>query len=159
MSSAHVPVLSLLLDAKYNILCCEFSRWWRFLRRVSVIAVSFHAEGSLFGGIFVLLGILLARLSQYWIFVPVLINSAGFALCSTLYCGIVLLYFTPSNRAGSTRFYTARLMKFSSILFSENGEGGQAWRRAGSTSIGTLGPVQISEWSPRDPLHYHIPCG
>jgi hypothetical protein len=26
-------------------------------------------------------------------------------------------------------------------------------------SIGTLDPVQISEWSPRDPLHYHIPCG
>ena len=130
----HSCQLCRFLDAKYNILCCESSRW-RFLRRVSVIAVSFHVEGSLFGGIFVLLGILLARPSQYWIFVPVLINSAGFALCPTLYCGIVLLYFTPSNRAGSTRFYTARLMKFSSILFSEYGGVGPAWKRAGSTSI------------------------
>ena len=133
-----MPVLSLLSDAKYNILCCESSRW-RFLRRVSVIAVSFHVEGSLFGGIFVLLGILLARPSQYWSLLKSLywssLNSARFALCPTSYCGIVLLYFTPSNWAGSTRFYTARLMKFSSILFSENGEVGPAWKRAGSTSI------------------------
>ena len=45
------------------------------------------------------------------------------------------------------------------MLCSENGEVGQVCRRAGSMSIGTLDPVQISEWSPRDPLHFHIPCG